>query len=99
MTDRQFLRLNENWDLASDNQQWIIRRRKKRGDGCYWQGVRYIGEKKSTLVRDLGELGVQIDPKAQAYIDQMPDTFLEYRRTSDAEIERLVEQDKEDGKC
>ena len=95
MTDRQIL-FNENWDLAADEQQWIIRKRKKRGDEWYWQGVSYIGDKKSTLVRNLHDLGVKIEPEAQLCLDQMPDTFLEWRRTSDAEMERLFEQARDD---
>ena len=95
MADRQLLRLNDNWALAYDENQWIIQRRKMRRDESYWNPVSYIGEKKSTLMCRLREKGVVIDPEAQFYLDQMPDTFLQWLRTSDAEMERLVEQVRE----
>ena len=90
MTDRLIIPLNENWSLGYDKNQWIVRKLKKRRDKTYWQGEKYIGHKKETLIRDLRELGSQIDPEAQAYIDAMPDTFKQWYRTSDAEIRRMA---------
>jgi hypothetical protein len=95
MTDRMIILLNENWSLGYDKHQWMIRKRKKRGDETYWHAVSFIASEKWILERNLDELGIQINPEARAYLDAMPDTFKEWYSTSDAEMQRLTEQNKE----
>ncbi len=74
------------WRLAYDRQQWVIQRRAgtpcQRGSDSAamrrtgWRAVSFIGGKKATLRRVLGEKGVVLTAEAQARLDALPDQFL-----------------------
>ncbi len=73
------------WRLAYDAQQWVIQRRTKKPRVSHteggsiadsgWRGVSFVGGKKATLVRVLGEKGVVLTAEAQARLDALPETF------------------------
>ncbi len=73
------------WRLAYDRQQWVVQRRQQnpsvrrfKGHGIResgWRGVSFVGGKKATLRRVLGEKGVVLTPEAQARLDALPDNF------------------------
>mgnify|MGYP003990769153 FL=1 len=96
MTDHTIILLNKKWSLRYDRLQWKICKSKKRKDGAYWHAVSFIATEKWILERNLRDLGIQIDLEAQAYIDAMPDTFTKWFQTSDAEIRRIADLDKEE---
>ena len=96
MGDRMIILLNENWSLRYDRLQWKICKRKKRGDKPYWQAVSFIATEKWILERNLRELGIQIDPEAQADLDALPDTFKQWYQTNDVEFKRIGDTDKGD---
>ncbi len=73
------------WRLAFDRQQWVVQRRAgtpcRRGSDSAamrrtgWRGVSFIGGKKATLHRVLGEKGVVLTPEALVRLDALPDNF------------------------
>ena len=87
MTDKPLFNLDAEgrWRLAYDRQQWVIQRRTgkpcRRGSDSAamrrtgWRGVSFIGGKKATLHRVLGEKGVVLTPEAVARLDALPDNF------------------------
>ena len=79
MRTREFLRLNSSWSLAYDDNQWIVRQLTHRQDETYWNPLCYVGSRKSVLLSYLREKGIRISSEAQAYLDGMPATFLEWR--------------------
>lgn len=79
MSDRMILRLNEEWAVFADNQQWIVSKARKLRSECKWHPQAYIGSKKAVLLRYARENGIQIDPKALATIEAWPDRFLTWR--------------------
>ncbi len=56
------------WRLAYDRQQWVVQRRRRAPrrseragiSDSGWRGVSFIGGKKATLGRFLGEKGVRV---------------------------------------
>lgn len=78
MTDRIFLHLCEDWALGADELQWIVMRRKKRGDQRYWNPEAFIATEKRILRRVLREKGIEPTPEAARYLSSMPDTFKEW---------------------
>ncbi len=73
------------WRLAFDRQQWVVPQRV--GTPCQrgsdnvamrrtgWKAVSFIGGKKATLHRVLGEKGVVLTPEALVRLDALPDNF------------------------
>ncbi len=43
-----------------------------------WRGVSFVGGKKATLVRVLGEKGVGLTAEAAARLDALPEQFLDF---------------------
>jgi hypothetical protein len=78
--DRVFLHLCRGWAVGFDQYQWMVLRAKKRGDERYWDPVAFIATKKRILLRVLAEKGIRPTPEAEAYIEQMPDSFREWLR-------------------
>ncbi len=82
MADRQLIRLNEKWMLATDETvQWILQRRSAppKGDRpAGWSGVSFITSNKDILWRCIDERGIDVTPEARTYIDAMPFTFKEW---------------------
>ncbi len=76
------------WRLAYDRQQWVIQRRAqkprvRRLEGhaiadSGWRGVSFIGGKKATLGRILGEKGMPLTAEAQARLDALPERFMDF---------------------
>ncbi len=93
MTDTPLFNLDAEgrWRLAYDSQQWVVQRRvgkaRRRGSDSAamrrtgWKGVSFIGGKKATLRRVLGEKGVVLTPEAQARLDVLPEQFLNFFAT------------------
>ena len=48
-----------------------------------WRGVSFVGGKKSTLARLFRERGIILTPEAQAAMDALPATFLEWMAARD----------------
>ena len=53
MTDRQFLRLSDDWALTHDRLQWIVQNRRKHKGGEKWQPIAFIAAEKRVLRRVL----------------------------------------------
>ncbi len=76
------------WRLAYDRQQWVVQRRAgmpcPRGSDSAamrrtgWMAVSFIGGKKATLARVLGEKGVALTAEAQAQLDALPERFMDF---------------------
>ncbi len=88
MADKSLFTLDAEgrWRLAYDAQQWIIQRRKgsarpSNRSGIAesgWRGVSFIGSTKRVLDRCIREAGVVLAPEAQARLDALPETFLDF---------------------
>ena len=90
MADKPLFNLDADarWRLAYDSQQWVVQRRAqkprvRRLEGhaiadSGWRGVAFIGGKKATLVRVLGEKGVPLTAEAQARLDALPERFMDF---------------------
>ena len=68
------------WGLGHDDNQWILLRARKRQDQTYWNPVAFIGSTKRVLRRVLREKDVQPTPEATAYLDAMPESFMDWYR-------------------
>ncbi len=76
------------WRLAYDRQQWVLQHRTgkprvRRLEGYAitdsgWRAVSFIGGKKATLRRVLGEKRVPLTAEAQARLDALPERFLDF---------------------
>ncbi len=74
------------WRLAYDRQQWIIQRRvgsaRSSDSGAVsksgWQAVSFVGGKKATLDRLFREKGISLTPEANAWIDALPEQFMDF---------------------
>ncbi len=76
------------WRLAYDSQQWVVQQRVgtpcQRGSDSAamrrtgWKAVSFIGGKKATLARVLGEKGVILTAEAQARLDALPERFTDF---------------------
>ncbi len=85
MADKPLFNLDAEgrWRLAYDRQQWVLQRRRRaprRSERAGiadsgWRGVSFIGGKKATLHRVLGEKGVVLTPEAVARLDALPERF------------------------
>ena len=93
MTDKPLFNLDAEarWRLAYDSQQWVVQRRAqkprvRRLEGhaiadSGWRGVSFIGGKKATLARVLGEKGIVLTAEAGARFDALPEQFLDFVAT------------------
>jgi len=80
------------WQLAYDDQQWVIqcRRRAPRPSNSAgisdtgWRGVSFIGSDQRTLRRCLSEKGVILTPAARANLDALPEQFLDFIAAPDS---------------
>jgi len=80
------------WQLAYDDQQWVIqcRRRAPRPSNSAgisdsgWRGVSFIGSDQRTLRRCLIEKGVILTPAARANLDALPEQFLDFIAAPDS---------------
>ncbi len=83
MADTPFLQLSDDWRLASDPLQWVVQRRGsfdvKRGERR-WNAVSFVATRRDILFRVLRELGAEINPDAQADLDDLPQTFREWQK-------------------
>lgn len=75
MTDRPFLHLSLRWRLASDGMQWILQHYRPPG----WRSVAFVASNKVVLTRVLGEAGAEVAPTARSALNQLPETFAEWR--------------------
>ncbi len=87
MTDVPFLRLSENWCLATDNKRWILQRR--RADG-QWYGYALEPKKKRLLMVALAENGVPVTDRAKEQLAGLPDTFQEFIEARDRQENRQL---------
>ena len=73
--DTLFLRLSENWALATDGIQWIVqraRRNRNKVGGLEWRAVAFVASDKGVLHRVLREKGAVIDPDALEHLRALP---------------------------
>jgi hypothetical protein len=75
MSDRIFLRLNEDFALGADSLQWILYRRHSRKGCDGWEGVSFVRSTKAILLRCIREKGCFPDGTAATALDALPDTF------------------------
>ncbi len=83
MADIPFLQLSENWRLAADPLQWVIQRRgafKAKIGGRRWNAVAYIATRRDILFRVLRELEAEVDHNALDALDDLPQTFKEWKK-------------------
>jgi hypothetical protein len=87
MSDRIFLHLCPGWALGYNKLQWMIMKADKMPpEGVLslptarFRAVSFIACYKRVLCRVLREKGITPTPKAQSYIDAMPDTFREWQQ-------------------
>ena len=80
MSDRIFLNLKPGWALGYDKLQWMLMKRRNSRTQTGWKPVSFIACFKHILIRVLREKDITPTPKAQWYIDAMPDTFREWLR-------------------
>ena len=76
------------WRLAYDVNQWVLQRRARKARVRHiegravadsgWRGVSFVGGKKATLARVLGERGVVLTAEAQARLGALPERFLDF---------------------
>ncbi len=88
MADRPLFNLDTKgrWRLAYDAQQWVIQRRTGPARPANrsgiaesgWRGVSFVGGRKATLARLLGEKGISLTAEAQARFDALPEQFLDF---------------------
>lgn len=78
MTDRIFLRLNDDWSLGYDDLHWIVCRVYFKRDTARFLPVSFIGSTRAVLYRVIRENGIEPTPEAQVALDAMPDTFREW---------------------
>ncbi len=76
--DNQFLRLNEYWMLAYDDNQWVVQRGWPYKGAIKWQAVSFVAGKKSLLQRVLDEKQIRLTKDAEKALKSMPDTFKEW---------------------
>jgi len=77
----QFLRLSENWALATDGIQWIVqraRRNRNKVGGLEWRAVAFVASDKGVLHRVLREKGAVIDSEGLEALRRLPETFREW---------------------
>jgi len=73
MSDRIFLRLNENFALGADELQWILYRRPPRkGLPDSWDGISFIRSTKAILLRCMREKGCFPDGTAATAVAALP---------------------------
>ncbi len=90
MADKPLFNLDAKgrWRLAYDSNQWVIQRRTKKARVSHteggsirdsgWRGVSFVGGKKATLARVLGEKGVVLTAEAAARLDALPERFMDF---------------------
>ena len=79
MTDRFLLQLADGWALGADDKQWMLLRSRKRHADTVWQPVAFIASTKIVLRRCMENNGVQLTADAQAWMDKLPERFLDFR--------------------
>ena len=80
------------WQLAYDDQQWVLqcRRQAPRPSNSAgiadsgWRGVSFIGSEKRILRRCLSEKGVILAPLARSRVDALPEQFLDFIAAPDS---------------
>jgi hypothetical protein len=81
MSDRIFLRLNENFAVGADELQWILYRRHAavpEGSPLLlrdWRPISFVRSTKEILLRSMREKGCKPSHEAQLALDGMPPTF------------------------
>ncbi len=90
MADKPLFNLDAEgrWRLAYDRQQWVIQHRTMKARVSHteggsirvsgWRAVSFIGGKKASLRRVLGEKGVVLTAEAQARLDALPERFTDF---------------------
>ena len=96
MADRHFLRLSENWSLAADDLQWILKKRgsiDKRTGEHRWRDMAFVATEKRILMRCMRENGVVTDANGQRSLDKLPETFQEWLKSGKAVSALRMSQD------
>ena len=72
--DRQFLALNDRWNVAFDQNQWIVQKR----TGTEWRSVSFIASDKRILQRILCSLDIIPTAEAKRTVRCLPDSFKDW---------------------
>lgn len=79
MSDRIFLRLNDNFALGADSLQWILYKAKRSASDVAnvrdWRAISFVRSTKDILLRCMREKGCETCPEAQLALDRIPVTF------------------------
>ena len=77
MTDRQLTRINQDFALAYDSNQWILRRRYFSKGEEKWRPLAFVGSTKSHLLTVMRREGVPEDDARKACAP-LPEKFLDW---------------------
>lgn len=77
-SDRQLATTNE-WSLASDGIQWILRRCRRKDGQTSWRPVSFVRSTRAILARCMREKGVPPED-AERLLSGLPSTFDEWRQ-------------------
>ena len=79
MADRLLFPLSDGLALGADDNQWMLLRGRKRHAETTWQPVAYIASTKTNLLLCMAEKGIRLTADAQARLDDVPESFLDFR--------------------
>ena len=69
--------VSRDWALGADSLQWILYRRRAKGE---WRAVSFVGSTREVLARCMGETGCSGEDRARL-LDGLPPTFNQWRET------------------
>jgi hypothetical protein len=78
MTGRMVLRLSANWAVLADDRQWMLCQRRKNRES--WDAVSFVASTKAVLLRCIDEKDAVVDPKRQAALGALPESFQAWKR-------------------
>ena len=89
MSDKPLFELNEKYQLAYDQHQWIVQVQegvRQKGDHAgekRWRAISFIGSHKRHLWRVFGEKDILLTDEAVGKVDALADTFFDFLRDHD----------------
>jgi hypothetical protein len=90
MTDQQFVVSNQ-WALASDGIQWILRQRTTRHGEVTWNPRSFVHSTRDILARCMREKGCPSED-AEILLDGLPSTFDEWvAKQAENNVQRISE--------
>jgi hypothetical protein len=71
--------IDDYWAIGADPHQWIIKRKVSSKSKDVWVGKSFIASTKQHLLKNLKEKGAIITPDVQIKLDELPDSFAEFK--------------------